>query len=256
MFQLWINLNDWIIIFGMIVVFGGNACLLHYLCFRKSSRDYVLSFTGIVPPFFAMAATIFALTTALLGSTVWQNFHDSNQAIKSEGQALTMFIELNHAIPQLKGHNLTEHAKKYTQSAVEKEWDLIKSRQKSVETDAALMELMTQSVRAASIPELPVAVANALMKSVDAIAQARAVRLSLLSAKAESARWLCVLLLGLLTQVGVASVHLEKSRTNALALTITTLTIIVALGLIALADSPHSRAVQLSNDPLHVVLKN
>ncbi len=256
MIQLWINSNDWIIIIGLIAVFGGNAFLLHYLCFRKSSRELVLSFVGIVSPFYAMAATIFALTTALLGSTVWQNFHDSNQAIKAESQALILFIELNQAIPQLREHNLAQDAKKYTQSAVEIEWDLIKSRQKSVDTDAAFMELLTKAVHAASMPGVPVAVANALMKAVDAVAQARAVRLSLLNAKAERARWLCVLLLGLLTQAGVASVHLEKSRANALALSITTLTIIVALGLIALADNPHSRAVQLSKDPLHAILRD
>lgn len=256
MIQLWINSNSWIIIAGLVVIFGGNALFLHYLCFRKSSRTFVLSFSGVVTPFFAMAATIFALTTALLGSTVWQNFHDNDQAIKAESQALIMFINLNQAIPQLKEYNLAQHAKNYTKSAVEIEWDLIKYSQKSAETDAALMELLKRSIHAASMPELPISVANQLMSAVNAISQARAVRMSLLHAKPERARWLCVLLLGLLTQLGVASVHLEKSRANALALTITTLTIIVSLGLIAMADSPRVRAEGISNDPLHVILKN
>jgi len=256
MLQLWLTSSDWVIFGTLLIVFGGHAYLLHHLCFRKKSREFILSFSGIVAPFFVMAATMFALTTALLGGSVWQSFHDNSQAIKTEGEDLSIFIELNQAIPQIKKYNLGQLAKNYARSATEVEWELIKSNERSAKTEAEFIQLLATTIDAASQPEIPVAVGNALIKAADGIAQARAMRLSLLHSKTERARWLCVFLLALLTQFAVAAVHLEKSRPNALALCITTITIVVALGLIALADTPHSIKETVSIEPIKIIYKN
>ena len=254
MIQLWLATSDWSIICILILLFGASAILLHYLCFRAVSREFVLSFSGVVGPFFVMAATIFALTTALLGSSVWQSFRDNSQAVKNESQAIAMFIDINRAIPQLQAYGLIEHVKNYTRAAVENEWDLLKKGKKSAKADAELMVLLSSTVLAASTPGIPDAISHSLMKSVDAIVLARTTRLSLLHSKTDPARWLCVMLLALLTQIGIVTVHLEKSRACALALFITTITIVVALGLIALTDAPHSSVVTVSIEPLQQIL--
>ena len=255
MINWWLTSNDWIIFAVLIVLFGGNAVLLQYLCFNKKSRAFILSFQGIVAPFFVMAATIFALTTALLGSSVWQAFHDTGQAIKAESQALIVFIELNDAIPKIKKYNLAELAKNYTKSAVDVEWELLKKNQQSPQTNTALITLLSATIDAASQSEISMPAAYAMVNAVNNIAQARAARLSLLNIKTEIARWLSVLLLALITQIGVATVHLEKQRANALALGITTATIVIALGLIALADSSHSIKESVSIEPIRLILK-
>jgi hypothetical protein len=254
MIYKWLGSSDWFIFITLIIVFGGNALLLHYLCFRKKSREFILSFQGVVAPFFVMAATIFALTTALLGNLVWQTFHNNSQAIDVESQALTVFIELNQAVPKIKNYDLAELAKNYTKFAVDTEWDLLKQKQKSPETNTALIALLSSTIEATSQPEIPFPAAYAMITAVNNIAQARAARLSLLNIKTGLARWVCVLLLALVTQVGVAVVHLEKPRANALALLITTATIVIALGLIALADSSHSIKESVSIEPLRAIL--
>jgi hypothetical protein len=254
MIYKWLGSSDWFIFTTLIVIFGGNALLMHYLCFRKKSREFILSFQGVVAPFFVMAATIFALTTALLGNLVWQTFHNNSQAINVESQALTVFIELNQALPKIKNYDLAELAKNYTKFAVETEWDLLKRKQKSPETNAALIMLISATIDATNQPAIPFPAAYAMITAVNNIAQARAARLSLLNVKTGVARWVCVLLLAFVTQIGVAAVHLEKKRANALALAITTVTVIIALGLIALADSSHSIKESVSIEPLRAVL--
>ena len=256
MINLWLTSSDWIIFGTLLFVFGGNAYLLHRLCFSAKTRTFILSFNGVVAPFFVMAATIFAFTTALLGGSVWQSFHENAQAIKTEGENLFIFIEMNEAIPKIKQYNLAQLAKNYAKSAVESEWELIKSNKKSAKTEAEFIKLLTTTIDAASQPDIPIVVGNALIRSIDAVAQARATRLSLLHSKTERARWLCVFLLALLTQLAVAAVHLDKPRPNALALWITTITIVVSLGLIALADSPHSIKESISIEPLKAIIKN
>lgn len=255
MIQLWLAANDWIIIGILILLFSASASLLHYLCFRTATREFVLTFSGIVAPFFVMAATIFALTTALLGSSVWQNFRDSSQAVRNESQAIAMFTDMNQALPQLQGYGLIKLVKNYTRAAVEIEWDSLKKGKKSKKADDELIALLSTTILAASTPGLPDAISRSLMKSVDAIVLARTARLSLLNSKTDPARWVCVILLALLTQIGIVAVHLEKSRACALALFITTITIVVALGLIALTDAPHSGVVAVSIEPLQQILR-
>lgn len=253
MIQFWLTSDDWIIIGALIILFAGNALLLHYLCFRPANRTFVMGFIGVVGPFFVVAATIFALTTALLGGTVWQNFRDNSQAINTESQAITMFIELNNATPEFAEYHLVEIAKKYIDNAIE-EWASIQHQKQSPKADAQMLKLLATTIRAINHTAISPAIADALMKSVNSIALARASRLNSVQSKTDPARWTCVILLALLTQVAVASVHLEKSKPMALALFITTATIIVALGLIALTDSPLLGAVSVSIDPLKQIL--
>jgi len=137
---------------------------------------------------------------------------------------------------------------------VDIEWDLLKQKQKSPETNTALITLLSSTIDATSQPEIPFPAAYAMITAVNNIAQARAARLSLLNIKTGTDRWICVLLLALVTQLGVAAVHLEKQRANALAILITTVTIVIALGLIALADSSHSIKASVSIEPLRAIL--
>lgn len=74
--------------------------------------------------------------------------------------------------------------------------------------------------------------------------------------KTETVRWISVLLLALLSQIAVAAVHLEKPRAQALALVITTATIVVALGLIAMTEAPHSGTMHVTIDAMKDVLNN
>lgn len=254
--QLWLASNDWIILGALIVIFSASAYAINHLCFHTRYQAYFQSFSGVVAPFFVMAATIFALTTALLGSAVWQNHRDNSLAVQTESQAIEFFINLNKAVPQLAEFNLIDLSKNYMRSAINIEWDLIKSKKRSAQADADLNALLTKTFQVVSQAAIAPAVASAVITAVDKIALARAARLSLMQTKTETVRWISVLLLALLSQIAVAAVHLEKPRAQALALVITTATIVVALGLIAMTEAPHSGTMHVTIDAMKDVLNN
>jgi hypothetical protein len=97
---------------------------------------------------------------------------------------------------------------------------------------------------------------SALIAAVQRIADARAGRLALSEAPTEDAKWFAVLVLAVLSQTGVAAVHLEQRRPQALALTIFTSAAVVLLSLIAVCERPYHGSTQLSHAPLQELLQS
>jgi hypothetical protein len=62
--------------------------------------------------------------------------------------------------------------------------------------------------------------------------------------------------LAVLAQAGVAAVHLEQRRPQALALTIFTLSAVIMLGLIAVCERPYHGSRQISQTPLQELLRS
>ncbi len=242
---------DYIILFGLVLLYVLTGVCIFWLCNREKSRNSVAKFSGVVPPFIGVPTSLFALTSALLGVAVWQNYQANADAVYEESRAISAFIQLTEAIPSLRNKGLNTKARDYARSAVEVEWPIIvRERKRSPETDQAIGGLLTQTAEVATQPGMPLVIAQVVMQSVQTVNATRNIRLSLLNIRPDPVRWLCVLLLGLMVQVGVAIVHVDKPRPMALSLTVSTLAIIFILGLIALSVQAHTGRVSVSNEPL------
>ena len=68
-------------------------------------------------------------------------------------------------------------------------------------------------------------------------------------------KWAAVLLLALITQLAIATVHLESARPQTLALSIFTLAAVLILGLLAVYESPFDPPVFVPPGPIVDVLR-
>ncbi len=69
----------------------------------------------------------------------------------------------------------------------------------------------------------------------------RETRIELAADRTDEVRWATLLILGLLTQLAIASVHLEMPRPQIAALMIFSITAIIGLGLVAIEERPFLR---------------
>src|SRR5690242_11022293 len=90
----------------------------------------------------------------------------------------------------------------------------------------------------------------ALLNAVERIGAARSARLVLMGAPNDSPRWVAVLLLAVLTQVSVAVAHLDRARSQIVALSLSTAAAIIALAPVAILEHPFDGANQISLEPL------
>ena len=89
-----------------------------------------------------------------------------------------------------------------------------------------------------------------MRNSPASVCTARTDRLSLSSDQTNDLKWISVLVLGLMTQVALGLVHLEKPRALLAALTVFSTAAVVALGLIALQEHPFQGSFRISSAPL------
>jgi hypothetical protein len=96
----------------------------------------------------------------------------------------------------------------------------------------------------------------ALLGSVLRVRDARAERLALASDRTDDVKWAIVLILGVMTQIAIALVHLERPRPQLAAMAVFSSAAVVALGLIALQEHPFDGAIRIAPTQLQEVLGN
>jgi membrane protein YdbS with pleckstrin-like domain len=87
------------------------------------------------------------------------------------------------------------------------------------------------------------------------ISALRSQRLELATDGSSTLKWAIVLLLGVVTQVALGLVHLDRPRPQLAAVAVFSAAAVVALGLISMQEWPFSGVVQISAVPMHDALK-
>ena len=128
----------------------------------------------------------------------------------------------------------------YAQAVLNNEWPAMQQPGSATEFLGALRNLARAVLAPDLIAAVPTAVHQTILDGMVEIRQARRDRLSLLAGESDSMSWLAMLILGVLTQVAVAVVQLDRLRPQALALFVFTSAFAATVVLIGLSehDSP------------------
>ena len=143
----------------------------------------------------------------------------------------------------------------YLQAVLADEWPAMGEERVSERTAMALAELLHRVSDPVIARDAGQAVHAALLNSVMQIIALRSQRLALAADGSSTLKWGIVLLLGVVTQVALGLVHLDRSRPQLAAVAVFSAAAVVALGLIAMQEWPFSGVVQISAAPMHDALK-
>ena len=124
----------------------------------------------------------------------------------------------------------------YTQSMLTKEWPAMRERGSATEDLGALRDLTLAVLAPALTAALPAPAHQAMLQGLVEVRQARLERLTLTSGVSDPMNWLAMLVLGVLTQIAVAVVQLERLRPQALALFVFTTAFAATVVLVGLAE--------------------
>jgi hypothetical protein len=242
---------------GMIILFYvAIALLFSWLCLSPKTRQWALTFEGVVPPFFGLPAILFSLTVALLATSIWENYNAANKSIRNEALGLTTIIDLAETIPALKNSGLIESAKGYTRSIIEDEWKTLSAHGKPAAYSKKQFEALRSNVFQAVDSLNNNAESKALMNAIQTVNDGRKARLSFVSFDVHPIRWCAIIVLAILTQMVVSLVHISKPKVLPLALGICTTTLLIPICTIALTlSSPYIGMISLSNGPLLAIIQ-
>ena len=254
MINAWLGLSVSGIFACLTIFYGLTTALVAWLTFRSPLRARIQGLTGIVAPFFASVALLFALLTGFLAADVFERHKRAVRAVQVEGGALSSLHALTLA-SAADAAVIRGPLRAYLEALVNDEWPRMASAQGSARADAALAALLRAVADPRIEPATGAAVHGGLVQLALEAATARSDRLALTSYNSEDIRWATVLLLCLLTQVAVGIVHLDRPRAHVAAVAVFSVAAIIALGMVAIQEAPFDGPLRISPAPLERVLK-
>jgi hypothetical protein len=254
MIDAWLNLPTLGLFAVLILFYGICATIIVWLCGFSALRARVLTLGGVVAPFFGATSVLFALLTGFLGSDVGDRGRQAWRAVNGEATAASAVYTLSIASkPDMQ--DIRAALRDYLQSAITDEWPHIAVNGAASKTDEAYARLL----REVSDPNITQTAGQpvhaALLNAVLRVAEARSTRISLASDHSNELKWISVLILGVITQISLALVHLDRPRAQIAAICLFSAAAVVALGLIALQEQPFDGAIRISHAPLADALK-
>jgi Protein of unknown function (DUF4239) len=253
MIRAWLDLPALGIFATLCLVYFGVALALYMLAFRSVLRPHIATLAGVVAPFFSAAAILFGLLSGFLANDVGDRNRQAQRAVQTEAGELRNIYTLSVA-SATDMHEIRVALKNYARSATQDEWpemlDGTDSGLSSTAYDVMLRRISDPLITRDASAAVHVAMLNAAVR----VGTARADRLSLSSDHTNDLKWISVLILGVMTQISLALVHLEKPRAMLAALLVFSMSAVVALGLIALQEHPFQGAFRVSPAPLERLL--
>lgn len=253
MIRAWLDLPSLGIFATLALLYFGTALVLTALTFRSPLAAPIKSLSGIVAPFFSSVAILFGLLTGFLANDVGDRGRQAVRAVQTEVGELRNLYTLSVASASDMGV-IRVALKAYVTSTVHDEWPSIVHGETSPRTDAAYDSLLREISDPAITRDASAAVHAALLSAAIRVGTARNDRHSLSVDHTNTLKWSSVLLLGLITQIALALVHLERPRAMLVALMVFGCGAVVALGLIALQEYPFEGAFQVSPEPFERLL--
>jgi hypothetical protein len=254
MINFWLDLPMPLLILALAVVYGGWSLILHALTFWLPSRRWTASLQGVVAPFFTSVAVLFALLTGFLGNDVWIRNKEASRAVLVEGDGLKALNTLSiAAVSDMSA--IRTALRTYTHSVIADEWPRMENQESSPQTDAAMTALLREISNPTIARSASQAVHTAMLDTVLRVRNARAERLSLSTDRTNHVKWASVLILGAITLLAIALVHLERPRAQLAAVLVFASAAVVALSLIAAQEQPFEGPLKIMPASLEAALQ-
>jgi hypothetical protein len=249
MIRAWLELPTFGIFATLCILYYGAALALTALAFRPPFARHIKSLSGVVAPFFSSIAILFGLLTGFLANDVGDRNRQAVRAVQTEAGELRNIYTLSVASVSDMAQ-IRVALKAYVRSEVNEEWPAMLLGEKSQRTDVAYDSLLREVSDNSVTRDNSGAVHTALLAAAVRANTARNDRLSLSTDQTNDLKWVSVLLLGIITQIALALVHLERPRAMLAALVVFASGAVVALGIIALQEHPFDGAFRVAPAPL------
>jgi hypothetical protein len=252
MIDLWLQSGTAGIVLVPFVVLFAIAAGLVWLTHMSPLRPFFEGCIGIAGPFFASVAVLFGLFSAFLANDIQRRNSELNVAVFREADGVRTILRLAEAQGAI-GHPIMAAAFAYAQAVLTKEWPAM-GQADGAHEDLGALRVLTLAVLAPDIASnLSIAAQQALLDGLLEVRNARLARMTLASAAVDRMNWLAMLILGVLTQVAIAVVQLDRMRPQALALVVFTTAFAATVVMIGLAGRPIS-AERINAAPLRAAL--
>jgi hypothetical protein len=249
---------DWLqglsIVSLVLVVCAGMALVtvaIYVVVTRLAAAGQGDALAAVSPGFLPPMSLVFGLLVGFLAAGVWSNTSSAQQAVDNEASALRSVDLLDRDFPVADQRQMDLLIRSYIDNAVKREWPAMAHQTATLVV--APPQLSAAQLLALRLPANNpgrVVAQREIVTSLEAALAARRQRIILSQATVNSAKWIGVVVLGILTLIAIACVHSPNRRATAITLTLFASAIVVALLMIGVQDRPFAGPYRVQPTPL------
>ena len=239
MFDFWLSSGNAGIVLIPFIVLYLIAALIVWVTHKSPARLYFASCVGITGPFFTSVAILFALFAAFLANDVQRRNTQAQSAVFREAEGIRAILRLSEALGE-HAEPVDRAALGYLKFVLNEELPAMRRSGSVADNLGALRTLGVALLAPSLTASTPAPVQTAMLQGLVTVQEARLERLTLAGDISAPLNWLAVIALGILTQIAVAVVQLDKVRPQALALFVFTTAFATTVALIGLGERPFS----------------
>ncbi len=250
MIETWLDSPAAGIFAVLIALYGATGAVIAWVAFGPVMGPAVRRrYEGVVAPFFGGIALLFALLTGFLASDIADRNRQAARTVQAEAGELRNVFTLSVAAAS-DMRDIRAAWGNYVKAVINDDWPAMEHGTQAASVNAAYDALLREVSDPRIATEAGAAVHAALLNAAVRVGTARSDRLALASDRTNELKWIIVLLLGVMTQIGIALVHLHKRHAQSAALTVFSVTAVIAIGLIAMQERPFAGEVRIAPVPL------
>jgi len=249
----WFELASPSVFVMLSLLYVASGLALFWAVFRSPLRRHIAGSDGITG-LDTTVAVLFALLTGFLASDIGERNKQAVRAVQTEVSELRNIYTLSVA-SKSDMQAIRAQLRRYAESAARQEWPAMARQTDSPDTAAAYDALLREISDPAIARDSGEAVHLTLLQATVRAGTARSERLALASDRTNTLKWITVLALGLITQIAIGVMDVDRPRAHVTALAVFSTAAVVALGLIALQEHPFDGVFRISPAPLLDLLK-
>jgi hypothetical protein len=250
MIDLWLDTGTAGIVLIPFILLYGIAAAIVWITHLSPARGFFATCVGIAGPFFVSVAVLFSLFAVFLASEVLRQGERAHAAVAQEADGIRTVLRLAETAGEA-ALPLREAVHAYTDAVLTAEWAAMREGTMAAQPLGPLRALAAAIVAPEVVAAMPMTVHQAMVDAFVEVRHGRMERQAVTARHGASLNWLGMIVLGILTQVAVAVVHLDRLRPQALALFVFTTAFAATVTLIGLHERPFSH-LAIDDAPLRI----
>jgi hypothetical protein len=237
---------------GLVYALTGTA--IAWVAFGEPFGPLTRKLDGVVAPFFGAVGILFALLTGFLASDIADRNRQAARAVQAEIAELRNVYTFSVAAAS-DMRNIRAAWERYVSAVARDEWPAMVDGASAASASAAYENLLHEVSDPKIATEAGAPVQSALLMTTVRVGTARSERLALASDTTSAIKWEIVLILGIMTQISIGVVHLQRRNAQVAALVVFSVSAVIALGLIGLQEYPFAGSVRIPATVFQDLLK-
>jgi hypothetical protein len=254
MIEAWLDLPPAGVFAVLMLLYAGTAAAIGGIAFGARFRWLSARLEGVVPAYFGAVSVLFALLTGFLAGDIGDRNRQASRAVQSEAGELRNVFTLSVA-SATDMRSIRDAWAAYVKAAIKDDWPALAHGEHAASANAAYDEMLREVSDPKIASEAGAAVHAALLTAAVRVGTARSDRIALSSDRTNTLKWAMVLILGVMTQISIGLVQLQRRGAHIAALAVFSTAVVFALGLLALQERPFDGVFRITPAPLQELLK-